>query len=90
MLTILKAITVINFLPCKIQSKWAFFKRNFIVSKYIFHENYRLVTYDIDIKDGLYFIVFRDTWQNGLFYKQQIAYTVMFLNFRTDRSEQTV
>ena len=33
------------------------FQRNFLVSKYIFQENYRLVVYDIDIKDALYFIV---------------------------------
>ena len=30
---------------------------NFLVSKQIFQENYRLVMYDIDIKDALYFIV---------------------------------
>ena len=34
-----------------------FFKRNFLVLKYIFQENYRLVMYDKDIKDALYFIV---------------------------------
>ena len=33
--------------------------------------------YDIDIKDVLYFIVICVVvfWQNGLFYRQQIAYT---------------
>ena len=38
--------------------------------------------YSIDIKDALYFIViymcgsFRDTWQNGMFYRQQIAFNI--------------
>ena len=60
MLTILKAITLINLLPCKYSQKiktGIFFKRHFLVSKYIFQENYRLVMYDIDIKYALYFIV---------------------------------
>ena len=34
-------------------------KTNILVSKYIFQENYRLVMYDIDIKDALYFIEIR-------------------------------
>ena len=33
------------------------FQKNFLVSKYIFQENYRLVMYDTDIKYTLYFIV---------------------------------
>ena len=32
-------------------------KKTFLVSKYIFQENYRLVMYDIHVKDALYFIV---------------------------------
>ena len=37
--------------------------------------------YDIDIKDALYFIVIcaEVTWQNDLFYRQQIAYTPYIL-----------
>ena len=42
--------------------------------------------YDIDIKVALYFIVisvgFRDTWQNGLFYIQQIEYNSLFNVFK--------
>ena len=34
-----------------------FFKRNFLVSKYNFEENYRLVMYKIDINDARYFTV---------------------------------
>ena len=48
MLTILNAITLINFLPL---IKMGIFQK----SKYIFQENYRLVMYDIDIKVALYF-----------------------------------
>ena len=59
-------------------------------SKYIFQENYRLVMYDVDIKDALYFSDTCGILDKMMFYRQQIAYTVMFLTFRTHRSEQTV
>ena len=57
MLTILKAVTLINLLPCKIQSKYFFSKETFLFQKNILQENYRLVMYYIDIKDALFFIV---------------------------------
>ena len=37
--------------------KMGIFQKKLFRSKYIFQENYRLVIYDIDIKDVLYFIV---------------------------------
>ena len=56
MLTILRLLHK-NLLPCKIQSKWAFSKRNVSVSKYNFEENLRLVMKKTDINNARYFTV---------------------------------
>ena len=45
--------------------------------------------YYIDIKDALYFMVNVCSWQNGLFYRQQIAYNPFIIHvFLFDKSNK--